>query len=367
MRVVHVIDRLQGGGQERVAAELALALVSRVELAGLLATRGGGDYERMLEGTGVRTLVASRSARWDPRPWLRIARFMRAANWDIIHTHSPGSLAAAVALRRVLRLRAAIVAHLQMLPPPETPFRSRAEAIYRRYSAEIAVGIVTNEQLRGFLVAAGVDSETVELVPNPVDVRRFEPQWDKPERPFRVAMVAQWRAQKDHITAIRAADILRRRGRELEWLFIGERDATLTRSAEELIARAGLGGTTRVVGRRTDVEALLRSTHVGVLATHFEGSPVAVAEYASAGLPIVVTDVEGTSHLIDASKGVVGVPSLDAVALADQVESLMDDAARREELGRAARRFAEMFFDSDAVAGHLVQLYGTAVRHRLVT
>jgi glycosyltransferase involved in cell wall biosynthesis len=359
MRVCQVVDRLTGGGQERIAAEVARGIAGCVDLSGVLATRAGGDYESTLEDVPVLLFVVRRRLRRDPLAWARVYRWLRLHQFDILHTHSPGSLAAALKLRRLPGLEYDVVAHLQMLPPQGTRFRDFAERWYRSASSEVGAVLVTNDHLRGFLTdACGYPPSRVSVVMNPVDVSRWRPSANRlPRSECRVVMVAQWRAQKDHLTAIRAARLVADRGRAVHWLFVGEEDRELTGRARTVVRELGLGSLVHILGRRSDVPRLLADSDVGVLTTHFEGLPVTVLEYGASGLPSIVTRVEGTEMLIGPAHGVIGVPPRDPVALADAVVQLADDPSSRQRLGDAAQASVRSRAGLSAVASEIVAIY----------
>jgi glycosyltransferase involved in cell wall biosynthesis len=359
LRVCQVIDRLRGGGQERVAAQLAVGLRDYVDLTALAATRSGGDYEGMLAGRDVATFVGTRRSRWDVQTWLAMGRWLRKNQIEVLHTHSPGSLRAAIHLSRLFRLRAPIVSHIQMLPPPGA-FRDTAVRWHIASRPDVAWSLVTNEELRDYLVhRCGYDARRVEVLANPVSFA----EWDQSapvheERDPTVVMLAQWRPQKDHATAISAAARVRDMGIPARWVFVGEEDEELCRAARQQIADEGLADRVSIAGRRTDIPSLLRDADVGVLATRFEGMPVAMVEYAAAGLPSVVSSVEGTRDWIARHDGIIGVPPEDPVALASAVSSLLKDKGRRDALGEIARTQMKAVADLPVVLERVLHVYG---------
>jgi glycosyltransferase involved in cell wall biosynthesis len=351
-----MVDHLTGGGQERVAAQLAAALRSRTARSSLLATRGGGDYERMLEGVDLN--IGRRRSRFDVRGWLPQLLWLIGRRFDVVHTHNPGSLAAAVRLRRARVLRSRIVAHVQMLPPHGTEYRAATERWHKAFRHDVDAWIVTNERLASYLVErCGCPSRAVRIVPNPVEFAAWESPVRHSSRRPGVLMTAQWRAQKDHETAIHAAALLRDAGIDATWSFAGEPDPQLVARARDLVASLGLEGVVEILGRRTDVRHLAAESDVGVLATHFEGSPLAVVEYAAAGLPAVVSVVEGTEQLIAPDHGIIGVPPQDPRALADAVASLLRDPERARTLGARARERMRALCDVEVVLDAICDVY----------
>jgi glycosyltransferase involved in cell wall biosynthesis len=86
--------------------------------------------------------------------------------------------------------------------------------------------------------------------------------------------------------------------------------------------------------------------------SRFEAQGIAIAEAMLAGLAVVATDVGGIPDVvIDGETGLL-VPSEDPGALANAIGELIDDPARRAEMGAAGRRRAvERFTDTGMVAG----------------
>lgn len=365
MRVCQVVDRLTGGGQERIAVELSRMVAGHVELSSVLATRAGGDYEVILRKAGVVSFIGDRRHRLDIAGWGRVARWVREMRFDVLHVHSPGSLMAAVLLKRIFFLPFKVVLHVQMLPPAGTRWRTEAVRMLRWGRKTVSFAFTTNRKLRNYLVChCGYPEHSVALLHNPTDFaaaariprRRLELAGGRPV----VIMVAQWRPQKDHETAIRAAASLRRRGMESVWVFVGEEQCPeIVEQARRLASELKVADLIHILGRRRDVLNLLAGADVAVLATHFEGLPVAVMEYAAMGLPCVVSDVEGTEDLIDPDAGILGVPPRDPEVLADMVAKLISDPARSAELGARARLHLQAVADVSAVRVRVLEVYRT--------
>lgn len=80
-----------------------------------------------------------------------------------------------------------------------------------------------------------------------------------------------------------------------------------------------------------------------------------VAEAMSRGRPVIGTLVGGHADMLDASCGLL-VPQGDAGALARAMQALLDDPARRETMGRAARERARDF-TADAIVPRFERIY----------
>ena len=97
-----------------------------------------------------------------------------------------------------------------------------------------------------------------------------------------------------------------------------------------------LGGSVDILGYRSDVIRVLAGSDIFVLASLYEGYPVAVMEALAIGLPIVATAVGGIPQAV--REGVEGllVPPRRPELLADAIETLVRDPGRRLTMGEAA-------------------------------
>jgi glycosyltransferase involved in cell wall biosynthesis len=86
-----------------------------------------------------------------------------------------------------------------------------------------------------------------------------------------------------------------------------------------------------------------------------------VAEAMSRGRPVIGTLVGGHADMLDESCGLL-VPQGDVAALADAMQTLIDDPARREAMGRAARARAQSF-TAAAVVPRFERAYGDLLTH----
>ena len=75
-------------------------------------------------------------------------------------------------------------------------------------------------------------------------------------------------------------------------------DGPLRGEAERLAAELGLEGAVRFLGSRDDVPELLAAAECALLASDYEGCPLAVVEAMAAALPVVATEAGGTGELV---------------------------------------------------------------------
>lgn len=86
-----------------------------------------------------------------------------------------------------------------------------------------------------------------------------------------------------------------------------------------------------------------------------EGLPMGVLEAMAAGLPVLISPGCNLPEAAAAGAGMEVEPTVEA--LAEALEALLSDPARRAEMGAAARRLVEARFTWDAAAGQLEDTY----------
>ena len=121
-------------------------------------------------------------------------------------------------------------------------------------------------------------------------------------------------------------------------------DGPLRSALEAGIATAGCGSKVKLLGAREDVAALMQAADLFALSSEREGLSVTLLEAMRAGCAAVATRAGGNGEAI--ADGVSGtlVPVGDVGSFAGALATLLDDAARRAVMGRAARaRFLERF------------------------
>ena len=185
------------------------------------------------------------------------------------------------------------------------------------------------------LIDGGVPASKITVLQQPVDLARYHPPASRipADGPLRVVFVGSLDLRKGFVyllDAVRATD-----GRvSLEML-----GGTVDRCTRHLLARHASG--LRVTARPGDPREAYHRAELAVLPTLEDGSPFAVAEAMSSGLPVVVTDRCGAREWVEPGRTgwIVAGRSADLIARA------LDDAlARRDrlgEMGTAARRATE--------------------------
>lgn len=250
-----------------------------------------------------------------------------------------------------------VAAHVGNYPP------DRGHAAFAKFRWLVQAGRPLTSTLiccssyvqRGVIDHFGVPRAETQVVYNGVDVdsirqRSATTRARKPatETPV-IGMVARLEVHKDQPTLIRAAKLLRDRGRVVEVWLIG--DGSRRREYERLIAELDVSAAVKLLGVRRDIPELLGQLDAFAFsAKPDEGQGVALVEAMAAGVPIVATDVGACREVLDG--GALGrlVPPDQPERLAAAIEDVL--ANREQAAATAARAQSKVLstFTIDAMA-----------------
>jgi glycosyltransferase involved in cell wall biosynthesis len=360
VKVLHAVDSLRTGGAEWLLGGLAAAL-AREGVPGevVAATHDGADpgILALLGEAGVPVTLLDARRLHDPRLARGIARAVRRARPDVLHTHLTAANVNGRLVARVLGLPH--VATIHTVPGPRVE-DSRARVRADGWSARLSARIVapSQEMADAYGRAFGLGPGRFAVIANAAAVRPPSPGLDRaalraacgagPGDPLALC-VARLQPEKGLAELVAAA--ARVPGLRVAVAGEGPDRAAL----EAAIAAAGVGDRVRLLGRRADVGDLLAVADLFCLPSRHEGLPISLLEALGAGVPCVATAVGGVPGLLEGT-GIL-VPPQDPVALADALAALAGDPARAAALGAAGRRAVEERYGAAAAARRHAALY----------
>lgn len=190
-----------------------------------------------------------------------------------------------------------------------------------------------------------------------VDVTRFAPT-PAPDGPVRIVLAARMIQEKGIPDFVSAA---RRLKGQAEFCLAGAPDLSNHNPVTEAELKDWEAeGVIKWLGPVKDIAGLLRQTHIFTLpSTYREGLPKAVLEAMSAGLPVVATDIPGCREAVVNNETGFLVPPRTPQALADALETLINDPALRARFGAAGRARIEQSFSDAIVCQSTLDIYET--------
>ena len=221
-----------------------------------------------------------------------------------------------------------------------TPRRLR-QALALEPFTQAHIGV--SEGVKTSLIERGFPTEKCVAICNGIDLTRFPqsaiPQHWEDREPV-IYMASRFARQKDHDTLIKALALLKQRGLTPVLYLAGAGKSSLRAKAERLVTQLGLDSQVHFLGNVSDLPQRLMQARFFVLATHWEGMPLALVEGMAAGCACVVSDVIGAREVIEPGVNGLRVPEANSQAMADALQKLLENPDLAQSLGHAARNYA---------------------------
>jgi glycosyltransferase involved in cell wall biosynthesis len=218
---------------------------------------------------------------------------------------------------------------------------------------------VSEEVSRAVQIYAGIPIDQITTIPNGVDPELFYPREDRKDIRKRLNLstdlpvlvsVGRLTRPKGYPYLLTALALIPPEERPLV-VIVG--DGPDRDDLESKTRTLKLENTVRLLGTRHDVPALLAAADIFVLASLWEGLPLALLEAMASGLPSVVTAVGENPKVIEDGKSGILVPPGDAPALAKALRGLLGERVQSKKMGQAAReRFERHFSLQKFIAAH---------------
>lgn len=206
---------------------------------------------------------------------------------------------------------------------------------------------------------AGLAEREFRLIPGSgvkLDKYNFLPE---AEGPLKIVFAARLLKQKGVLEFVEASKILSNRGVVAKFSIAGNLDSgnphTVTqRDINEWLTLPQV----EVLGFQEDVAKLYNQAHIVCLPSFYgEGLPKSLIEAAACGRPIVTTDMPGCRDAVLPGKTGLLVPPKNPQALANALERLIKNPTLRNQMGIAARTYAEQHFDLKQVVHEHLEIY----------
>jgi glycosyltransferase involved in cell wall biosynthesis len=362
IRVMQVLPNLGPGGAERMVVHLLRGLDSarfqtrlvslfRIESdeLGREARQAAGEARSLDKRLGV-----------DLRMLARFDRQVAEFRPHVIHTHR---YVLRYTLPSTLTRRPPVAVHtVHNVANREVDWAGRLlnRIALRWWVRPVAVADVVARSLTTAYGLRGIPT-----IPNGIPVDRYgdprvnRSEWRKreaiSESELVVVCIGRFAAQKNQGLLVDAFSLLSHSRRTCKLLFVGE--GAQMAEVRQSIARLRLGDRVRLLGRRSDIPAVLAACDLVVQPSLWEGNPLSVMEAMAAGKAVVATSVGGVPDLID--HGVTGwlVPPNDVSQLESALTRLIEDDDLRAELGAHAAATARARFDVSVMTKGYEDLY----------
>lgn len=295
--------------------------------------------------------------------------FVRARRGAVVHTHSVQDpvfvVWRQVAIALAARMRGArVLAHNHCQPPyMEPPGNYRVSRAHRWGFAVLDRLVSANILIaEAGLPNIGQYMPTTELpvIANSVVVSDMATTSADHDPPV-VLFVGEMLERKGIVVLLDALDIIDEQGHtEYDLRIVGDNRPGLDPDKDamvELIRARGRAEAMTGPLARDEVYRHLAEADVYVFPTYTEGQPFTVIESLAAGVPIVASDIQAITNMIDDGVNGILVTTGDAKGFARAIEDLLADPGKRASISVANRELASRRFDRAVFRSALAELY----------
>lgn len=190
-----------------------------------------------------------------------------------------------------------------------------------------------------------------------VDVERFRPTPEPDGVPI-VLLAARLLRDKGVVDLVGASELLAERGVSCRVVLCGTTDpGNPTSIPESQLERWREAGLVELWGQRWDIDRVMTESSIVVLPSYREGLPKVLLEAAASGRAIITYDVPGCREVVQDGINGLLVPPRDVNALANAIQSLVEDPELRRHMGREGRRMVLEHFTQEAVIEQTLLAY----------
>ncbi|ESU22191.1 glycosyl transferase, group 1 family protein [Flavobacterium enshiense DK69] len=344
MRILQLIDSLEGGGAERMAVNYANSLADQIAFSGLIATRKKGLLEEQLH-PDVSFTFLNKQGMSDWKALWNLRQFCKRHQVQYIHAHSSSFFWAVLVKLTLPKIKVIWHDHYG-----NSEFLEKRKAMLLKIGSLFFYKIIVVNEL---LLAWGLKNlfcKEVLFLPNFVLLTKETAPIDlKGNTGKRILCLANLRQQKNHEMLLDVA--LKIKIKFPEWTFhlIGKDfHDEYSKSLHEKIVRDGLEKTVFIYGSSNAIVSAIEQSDIGVLTSLSEGLPVSLLEYGYFGLPVLVTTVGEIPKLINESNGLLA-DSEDVGSFVDSLETLIVSSDLRASLGEQLKKTIHLKYTETAV------------------
>lgn len=221
----------------------------------------------------------------------------------------------------------------------------------RKLSAHTDLIIGVSKGVASILSQQGLKAP-IKAIPNGINTQRFG-NIDlilAHERPKDLIMVGRYAKSKDHVTLVKALNILKNEGLTPSLTLVGSGRKRYKREVLSLIKNYKLEDQVTFIDYSSEVDKLLQQHKVFIMSSRFEGLNLAVLEAMASGCIVVGSKAMGVEELIeDGFDGFLfEIGQADELAL--HIKEILAKPAEHHHLTVAARDKVLKLYDSNRVA-----------------
>jgi glycosyltransferase involved in cell wall biosynthesis len=282
-----------------------------------------------------------------------VLRLIKSKHYDINHTHFifPDGLVSYL-LKKITKLPYIITAHGSDVPG-YNPDRFRIEhkilsPLWKKIVNDADQLVCLSEALKS-LVNKHYSGDKISVIPNGIDIDRFQPIKNKQKRILIVSRMFERKGIQYFLKALEGLEL----AHDINIVGDGPYLQTLKQMVDGQSKKIKFWGWLPNTSR--ELKDLYETSSIFVFPSESENFPMVLLEAMAAGLAIITTKNTGCEEVVGDSALLVEPRS--PIATTEALEKLVDNPDFSRELGEAARRRLEENFTWNVVASKYIDIY----------
>jgi glycosyltransferase involved in cell wall biosynthesis len=363
MTVLIIADNIGMGGKERRMLELIKSLSAdpkyKIVLITLLDRGTGYKY---ISDFNITHIEAHRKNKWSLMPFVTLWKAVKKYKPDVVHAW--GSLGCTYMLPSLLFRKFTFINSIIADAPAKVAWYNKV--YFRGQLSFLFSDVILSNSLAGiesynapryksYCIYNGIDMNRFKNLP---DAKQLKKELGIEEFSFVAGMVGVFHPRKDYHTYVKAAQKVIASYKDICFLLVGDGQ---DRNAIEAMLSDADKKNIRLLGKRSDVEALIQTFDVGVLCTnsqiHGEGVSNSLIEYMSLQKPALATTGGGTPEVIEDGKNGYLLEFANADMLAEKITYLYSHPVEKLKMGEAALDTIHQKFLLDRMKHEFLAVY----------
>ena len=340
MKICHIVDSLDIGGLERTIVEIVLGLKGYEHEVWCLKKKS--VLAKDIEDSGIKIREFNFEGGLNLLSVNKLASELRKERFDIVHSHGlfpfmwgePAAILAGVPAR---------IVHCQNVYDDVFGKNRLKFRIFAYFTKKIIA--VSEAVKRSLINHVGIDPDKVVVIYNSsADMSAQDTRIRGAMRQalglgdsFVIGSIGRVEKHKGHSFLIEAISKCKESGADYRAIIAG--DGPERENLKSEIHRLGLDDAVIMPGWRRDITGLLSTMDVFIQPSLLqEGLPLALAEAASAGLPLIATPIGGNPEIVEDGVNGFIVPAGDPGALAEKIRYLMENSREAARMGENSKK-----------------------------
>jgi glycosyltransferase involved in cell wall biosynthesis len=318
MNVLHVINSLGSGGAEKLLTDyLKYENKNKDNNHYLyLLSRTNNIFLDELKDLGVIVKISKLKSIYNPLQILDLMKFIRETEPQVIHAHLFPTLYFISFISLIYqKSRFVFTEHsTKNRRMGKRPLRTIENLVYSRFQSIIAISEAVKTNLNKWLYNK---SPNIYVVHNGINLSRFKSAKEFDLRKelglkqdsILLVMVARLSDQKDHNSVLEALSLL---PSDYYLLLVGE--GPKKNEIIEKTYKLELKDRVFLLGFRTDVPELYKSSNLAILYSHYEGFGISALEAIACSIPLVISNSPGMREIVGSHNNVAIASSVNELA-----------------------------------------------------